>query len=154
LFVKNPWNGEKNGKKTGMKSNTVLKGVEKIKKIMNKAAFVFGDQLTLNNEVFKDDKDIPIIMIESINECTKIINNKNRIVFFISSMRNFRDLLISKGYKVEYYKLGFFKKDISLINSIFNVLKKLKITELKVQKPGDFQLYKGLIDDAKKIKSI
>ena len=39
-------------------------------------------------------------MIESINECTKIINNKNRIVFFISSMRNFRDLLISNGYKV------------------------------------------------------
>ena len=49
-----------------MKSNTVLKGVEKIKKIMNKAAFVFGDQLTLNNEVFKGDKNIPIIMIESI----------------------------------------------------------------------------------------
>ena len=69
-------------------------------------------------------------------------------------MRNFRDLLISNGYKAEYYKLGFSKKDISLINSIFNVLKKLKITELKVQKPGDFQLYKGLIDNAKKIKSI
>ena len=135
-----------------MRSNTVLRGVEKIKKIMNKAAFVFGDQLTLNNEVFKGDKNIPIIMIESINECTKIINNKNRIVFFISSMRNFRDQLISNGYKVEYYKLGFFKKDISLINSIFNVLKKLKITELKVQKPGDFELYKGLIDDAKKNK--
>ena len=133
VVCKKPMEWRKNGKKTGMKSNTVLKGVEKIKKIMNKAAFVFGDQLTLNNEVFKDDKDIPIIMIESINECTKIINNKNRIVFFISSMRNFRDLLISTGYKVEYYKLGFFKKDISLINSIFNVLKKLKITELKVQ---------------------
>ena len=98
---------------------------------MNKAAFVFGDQLTLNNEVFKGDKNIPIIMIESINECTKIINNKNRIVFFISSMRNFRDLLISNGYKVEYYKLGFFKKDISLINSIFNVLKKMRMSSLK-----------------------
>ena len=28
VVCKNPWNGEKNGKKTGMKSNTVLKGVE------------------------------------------------------------------------------------------------------------------------------
>ena len=50
---------------------------------MNKAAFVFGDQLTLNNEIFKGDKNIPIILIESINECTKIINNKNHS-FFLS----------------------------------------------------------------------
>ena len=134
-----------------MKSNTVLKGVEKIKKIMHKAAFVFGDQLTLDNEIFKDDKSIPIILIESINECTKIINNKNRLVFFISSMRDFRDLLISNGYKVKYYELGYFKKDISLIQSLFNALKKLKINALAVQKPGDFELYASLVDSAKKI---
>jgi deoxyribodipyrimidine photolyase-related protein len=152
LFVKNLWSGEKNGKKTGMKSNTVLKGVEKIKKIMHKAAFVFGDQLTLDNEIFKDDKSIPIILIESINECTKIINNKNRLVFFISSMRDFRDLLISNGYKVKYYELGYFKKDISLIQSLFNALKKLKINALAVQKPGDFELYASLVDSAKKNK--
>lgn len=135
-----------------MKSNTVLKGVEKTKKPMNKAAFVFGDQLKLNNEIFEDDKNIPIILIESINECTKIINNKNRIVFFISSMRNFRDLLISNGYKVKYFKLGFFKSNVSLVESIFHVLKELKITELKLQKPGDFELYKSLVDNAKKNK--
>ena len=52
VVCKKPMEWRKNGKNWN-EVKYCSEGVEKIKKIMNKAAFVFGDQLTLNNEYLK-----------------------------------------------------------------------------------------------------
>lgn len=65
---------------------------------------ILGDQLDINSTLLTEanlEQDL-IWMCEAADESSRTWSSKQRIVVFLSAMRHFRDLLINKGYRVEY----------------------------------------------------
>ncbi len=91
-----------------------------------KLTIVLGNQL-FPRKLYADCEYV--FMSEDFDLCTHFKYHKHKIIFFLASMRNFRDELISKDIKVDYYKL---KKGLSFFKNLKNTIKTKKITEIEL----------------------
>ena len=93
---------------------------------MKELFIVLGNQL-FHPKYFKDYKSSLIYLSEDFGLCTFEKHHKQKIVFFLSSMRSFRDELEKNGHQVIYKKIE--EKDFkeSYIKKLDHVLKKNKI---------------------------
>jgi deoxyribodipyrimidine photolyase-related protein len=76
-------------------------------------------------------------MAEASEESTHVFSNKHRIVYFISSMRHFRNHVKSLGLPIRYHQLDRSKKPTALADYLRDDIQKLKPIEVTVTKPGD-----------------
>jgi len=90
---------------------------------MKELFIVLGNQL-FHPKYFKDYKSSLIYLSEDFGLCTFEKHHKQKIVFFLSSMRSFRDELEKNGHQVIYKKIE--EKDFkeSYIKKLDHVLKK------------------------------
>ena len=68
----------------------------------NEVLLILGDQLYSNRHI-PTGKKCPVLMIEDYGLCTHFKYHKNKITYFLTSMREHRDQLINSGFKVHYY---------------------------------------------------
>lgn len=64
------------------------------------AVLILGDQLFLDHPALKDSKEV--IMIEADSICQKFQYHKHKLILILASMREYRDRLEKKGFKVWY----------------------------------------------------
>ena len=75
--------------------------------MMRNLIVVLGDQLDPVSAAFDDaNPDVDVVwMAEVDQEITQVLSHKQRILFFLSSMRHFRQELEEKGWTVHYHQL-------------------------------------------------
>ena len=71
---------------------------------MNDLFIVLGNQL-FHPKYFKDYKSSFFFLAEDFELCTYEKHHKQKIIFFLSSMRSFKDELDHAGYKTIYHKI-------------------------------------------------
>ncbi|MAX66606.1 MAG: cryptochrome/photolyase family protein [Bacteriovoracaceae bacterium] len=87
-------------------------------------------QVILGNQLFPlkyYDVSKPIFMCEDYQLCTHFKYHKHKIIFFLASMRNYRDLLKSKEFSVSYFEL---EKEASFFDNLERVIDENNIDEV------------------------
>ena len=74
-----------------------------------------------------------IFMAEDFGLCTEEKYHKQKIFFFLSAMRSFKDELTALGYKVFYNKLSENNKNKDFITLLSEFLNKNKFKTIKFQ---------------------
>lgn len=72
---------------------------------MKTGLIILGDQL-FPTHFYKDQMDCPVFMAEDLSLATHFKYHKHKIAFFFTSMRDYADGLVKKGFKVDYHKLS------------------------------------------------
>jgi deoxyribodipyrimidine photolyase-related protein len=72
---------------------------------MNELLIVLGDQL-FPHEFYSPYMRTPVFMCEDVGLCTHYKYHKHKIIFFLTSMRNFADELTRQGFEVNYEMLS------------------------------------------------
>ncbi|MEM1312856.1 MAG: cryptochrome/photolyase family protein [Patescibacteria group bacterium] len=93
---------------------------------------VLSDQLFENHFAFHDSSHI--LMLESLDQSTKLNFHKLRLSYVFTCMRHFRDLLLAKKKVVHYFSL---EQNLSLSQAIINLHKKESYTQIKVYDPSN-----------------
>ena len=106
---------------------------------------VLGNQL-FPTSYYKTDK--LVFMCEDMGLCTHFKYHKHKIIFFLASMRHYRDDLILKKKTVEYFSL---KDKAHFFDMLKNVIDKYKITKLKIYEIEDHFFRKELQEFSKSI---
>ena len=86
--------------------------------MQKEALVILGNQL-FPVDYFPKNPNIKIFMMEDWELCTYEKHHKQKLIFFLSAMRNYRDDLILSKYDVDYYELSKHSKEQ-------NYLKRLK----------------------------
>jgi len=107
---------------------------------------ILGDQLDYDRflpEDFNADTDL-FWMAEVSEESTHVFSNKHRIVYFLSSMRHFRDHLRSMFLPIRYHELNDPEKNVSLSDALRKDILDLNPLQVSLIKPGDFRVETAL----------
>jgi len=72
---------------------------------MDTALVILGNQLFPLTEISKTEAK-HVFMAEDYGLCTHYKYHKHKIIFFLASMRNYREELLSKDFSVSYYSAG------------------------------------------------
>jgi deoxyribodipyrimidine photolyase-related protein len=93
---------------------------------------VLADQLFSDHFTLHDDSDV--VMVESLNESSRLNYHKLRLIYVFTCMRHFRDYLLSKGKKVHYFELT---KGAEFETVIEKLKKDFGYSKLKVYPPNN-----------------
>ena len=112
---------------------------------IRKILIILGDQLDCNSTLLrKGDKSVDkIVMIESRHESSKVSSHKARTALFLSAMRHFSKWLTSKGWNVEYIKIGS-KYSRSFRTALKHLIVKYKPEEIVISQPGEYSVLKEI----------
>jgi deoxyribodipyrimidine photolyase-related protein len=99
---------------------------------MNELLIVLGDQL-FPPEFYSPYMRTPVFMCEDVGLCTHYKYHKHKIIFFLTSMRNFADDLIRQGFEVNYEKLS----DKNYFERLQVYIKKKKIEKIIIGEVQD-----------------
>jgi deoxyribodipyrimidine photolyase-related protein len=108
---------------------------------------ILGNQL-FPKHYYKNDK--LVFMCEDIGLCTHFKYHKHKIIFFLASMRHYKDDLIQNKKTVEYFSL---KDKIHFFDMLNIVIDKNKVTKLKIFEIED-HFFREKIQDFSKRKGI
>ncbi len=116
---------------------------------MRNLIIVLGDQLDRNSAVFEgfDSEQDTVWMAEVEEENTWVRCHKQRIVFFLSAMRHFRDELLQKKLPVEYHQLTTARskdRGSSFAEILDNDIRRLRPERLVMVLPGDWRVLDSL----------
>ena len=114
---------------------------------------VLGDQLDYQRYCpndFNPHQDM-FWMAEATEESTHVLSNKHRIVFFLSSMRHFRDYLGVQNLPLIYHELASDGTDSSLSSILEADINRLKPQEIYLKQPGDYRVRTSLIKVIEKL---
>ena len=95
----------------------------------NSLFIILGNHLFPYNFLDKY-KNCNVFMAEDLDLCTYQKHHKLKIAFFLTSMRNYRDSLKQKNYKVNYFSIDGKNKELSYEDKILKVIEKKKINNL------------------------
>lgn len=103
---------------------------------------LLGDQLDYHRFIPSDfDSNYDLFwMAEASEESTYVKSNKHRIVYFLSSMRHFRDHLIARNLPIKYHELKDNSPPTSLNDLLRIDLDKFKPEIVEMTKPGDLRI--------------
>ena len=102
--------------------------------VQNNLLIVLGNQLFPLEELKKYNFN-HVLMIEDYDLCTYVKHHKSKILMFLTSMREYRDSLISLDKTVHYIELTENKK--SYFDNVTDVIRKNKIEKLYFFEPAD-----------------
>ena len=92
----------------------------------DEALIILGNQL-FPAEYFPKNKDIKIFMVEDWELCTYEKHHKQKIIFFLTAMRNYRDTLLQAKYDVSYHELDENDKKTTFLDRLSEFCKINKI---------------------------
>ena len=103
---------------------------------------VLGDQLDPQSAAFDDfdDQADAILMVELREEATYVRQHKQRLAFFFTAMRHFRDAQQNAGRRVIYSALDDPDNRGRFDTEITRWMAELKPTHIKVLEPGDWRV--------------
>lgn len=103
---------------------------------------ILGDQLDYDRFIPDDfDSNTDLFwMAEASEESTHVLSSKHRIVYFLSSMRHFRDHLRSINIPIRYHSLNHQHEDSSLSDLLRKDIHELNPLQVSLVKPGDFRV--------------
>ena len=112
---------------------------------------ILGNQLfpLLNIDKYKS---CHFFMAEDHELCSYFKFHKHKLIFYLASMRNYKDLLIKNKFKCFYEKLDKQKKDNSYEKKLLNFIKKNNINKLKIFEISDSFFRKRIISFCKSNK--
>lgn len=110
-------------------------------------------QVILGNQLFSQTyyKNGPknVFMCEDISLCTHFKYHKHKIIFFLSSMRHFKNELVENDKMVHYYELA---KNDQFFKKLLESIKKLKVKKIKIYEIEDKFFEEQIINFCKKNK--
>ena len=115
---------------------------------MKTLRIIFWDQLNTrisSLKGFDKNKDI-VLMAETWFDCTYVPHHKKKLVFILSCMRHFYNLLKEHGYKVKYKKLPDKPLDNEWYDIISSTINTHNIKKVIITEPSDYYA-KELIDN-------
>ena len=118
---------------------------------MNDLFIVLGNQL-FHPKHFKDYKSSLFFLAEDFELCTYEKHHKQKIIFFLSSMRSFKDELEQVGYKVIYHKIEDKEFKDDYVKKLANVIKNKKIKNVNFFEIEDKPFEKKIVSYLKKEK--
>lgn len=104
---------------------------------------VLGDQLDPDSAVYDGidpGRDV-VWMVEAAQESTKVWTSKPRIALFLAAMRHHAEALRSRGFAVQYHRLG---AHPSLTGALKATLKELQPTRVLWVSAGEWQVQADL----------
>jgi deoxyribodipyrimidine photolyase-related protein len=107
--------------------------------------FILGDQLDADSAVLADfDSRLDtIFMAEVAEESTHVWSSKPRTAYFLSAMRHFADHLRSRGFDVDYARLGKHKFP-DLAAALDDAIKRHQPIKIVTVEPGDYRVEQSL----------
>ncbi len=117
---------------------------------MKNLILILGDQLNANSAVFDDFDEVEDVvwMAEVQQEATHVWSHKQRLVFFFSAMRHFRDQLREQNITVHYHQLyADQRKDsgVTFSEVLATSITKSRPEKLIVVHPGDYRVQQALL---------
>ena len=106
------------------------------------ALIILGNQLFQDHHINKYKKNHFIYMAEDKSLCTYVKHHKQKIYYFLASMREYRDYLIKKNYKISYSEI---ENSIQSENYFDNLI--LFITENNIKKIRIFEIEDKLFEN-------
>ena len=97
--------------------------------MQNEALVILGNQL-FPVDYFPKNPNIKIFMMEDWELCTYEKHHKQKLIFFLSAMRNYRDDLILSKYDVDYYELSKHSKEQNYLERLKYFCEKNELTTL------------------------
>ena len=118
---------------------------------MNELFIVLGNQL-FNSKYLKPYKSSSFFLAEDYELCSFVKHHKQKIIFFLSSMRSFNDELKQNNFKVIYKKID--EKDFkkSYLEKLAEVIKSKKISKIRFFEIEDKFFEKKIVTFLKKEK--
>ena len=113
---------------------------------MSSIRLILGDQLSESVSSLKDynpDTDV-ILICEVWDEATYVKHHKKKIAFLFSAMRHFAEVLIHKGYNVEYTKLNDPNNAGSFKGEAKRILQKYALDRIIVTHPGEYRVLQDI----------
>ena len=118
---------------------------------MNELFIVLGNQL-FHPKYLKAYKSSLFFLAEDYELCTFVKHHKQKIVFFLSSMRSFNDELKKNNFKVLYKKIDEIDFKKSYLEKLIKVVKSKKISKIRFFQIEDKFFEKKMIAFLKKEK--
>lgn len=118
-----------------------------------KLRLIFGDQLDSESAIFHDvdKKSDAFWMAEVDEEISYVPSHKQRIVFFLSAMRHFRNELVTQKYNLLYHHLTSRKsadRGPDFAHILKADIKRYQVERICVVQPGDYRIEAMLEDVA------
>ena len=118
---------------------------------MNKLFILLGNQL-FHPDYLKDYKDHYFFLAEDYNLCTYEKHHKQKIIFFLSSMRSYCDEIKKTGFNVIYHDLEDKKFKKNYTEKLKDTFNKKKIKEVSLFEIEDKPFEKQILSFLKKEK--
>lgn len=110
---------------------------------MQKLKLILGDQLNENHSWFKDDIDNSetlFVLMEMRQETDYVRHHVQKVIGFFLAMRNFAEVIESKGFSVKYFKLDDTENKQILTKNLDFLIKKYSIEYFEYQLPDEYRL--------------
>lgn len=109
---------------------------------------VFGDQLSsdLSSLVDIDPARDIVLMVESEEECRYVAHHQQKIVLFLSAMRNFAAEMRARGIRVDYVRLDDPDNTGGFTTEIGRALARHQVDRLVVTEPGEWRV-QAMVED-------
>jgi deoxyribodipyrimidine photolyase-related protein len=108
---------------------------------------ILPDQLSLNIsslEGCNKDKDL-ILLCELMEDLTNVSHHKKKIVFILSAMRHFADLLRQNNYNLKYLELEEENNSGYLIEEVRKFVSDHSISKIIITHPGDYRVLSNIL---------
>ena len=96
----------------------------------NELLIILGNQLFPQDNIRKSGCN-NVFMAEDMELCTYVKHHKQKIAFFLTAMRNYRDELISNEYNVLYQQLDDNLEKLTYLEKLDKVITDKQISEVK-----------------------
>jgi deoxyribodipyrimidine photolyase-related protein len=108
---------------------------------MKTLRLILGDQLNEQHSWFQEvDKNTIYLMAEMRQETDYVKHHIQKVVAYFLSMRNFSEVLQSKGHDVLYFKIADERNLHDLEKIIYECVEEHKITHFEYQLPDEYRL--------------
>lgn len=110
--------------------------------------FILGDHLneSISSLDGFDPQQDHVFMAEVMGESNKVWSHKARIVYFLSAMRHFHQILLQKKYPITYYPLDGQSSYTTFTDALTVFLSEFQVEKVIVTEPGEYAVKEELID--------
>lgn len=106
---------------------------------------ILGDQLNQNHRWFSSQcPECIYTLMEMRQETDYVVHHIQKVLGFFAAMRNFSELLLSRGHRVDYYKINDSNNTGDLEKNILQLIEKHRVERFEYQSPDEYRLAKQL----------
>ncbi len=106
---------------------------------------ILGDQLTRGiASLRKAAAGDVVLMMEVVEEATCVPHHKQKIVFILSAMRHFAEMLRNEGLIVDYVRLDDPDNTGSFMREVVRAVRRHSPDRIEVTEPGEWRVLKSM----------